>query len=87
MTMLELRLKLSDQFARDARRAGLLTPEFVTQLLKEAMSVRRAAADLLEGAARATKARSKPMSLDEIQREVDVVRRARRMRAGAGKRR
>lgn len=39
---------------------------------------RRAAQALLEGVARAAKAGSKPMLMDEIQAEVNAVRRARR---------
>jgi hypothetical protein len=39
---------------------------------------RRAAQSILEGVARAAKAGSKPMSMDEIQAEVNAVRRARR---------
>ncbi len=39
---------------------------------------RRAAQAILEGVARAAKAGSKPMSMDEIQAEVNAVRRARR---------
>ena len=39
---------------------------------------RRAAQALLEGVARAAKAGSKPMSMDEIQAEVNAVRRARK---------
>ena len=38
---------------------------------------RRAAQALIEGVARAVKAGSKPMSMDEIQAEVSAVRRAR----------
>jgi hypothetical protein len=39
---------------------------------------RRAAQAVLKGVARAAKAGSKPMSMDEIQAEVNAVRRARR---------
>ncbi len=39
---------------------------------------RRAAQAILEGVSRAAKAGSKPMSMDEIQAEVNAVRRARR---------
>lgn len=41
-------------------------------------SRRRAAQAILEGAGRATKAGSKPMSMDEIQAEINAVRRARK---------
>ena len=76
MTTLEVKLNLSDRLAREAQAAGLLTPQALAQLLKDAMR-KQAARALLDGAARATKAGSKPMSMDEIQAEVSAVRRAR----------
>ena len=39
---------------------------------------KQAAQALLDGAARATKTGAKPMSMDEIQTEVNAVRRARK---------
>jgi hypothetical protein len=77
MTTLELKLNLPDRLAREAQAAGLLTPEALSQLLKDAMR-RRAGEALLAGAARATRAGSKPLSMREIQTEVNAVRRARR---------
>lgn len=77
MTTLELKLNLPDRLAREAQAAGLLTPEALSDLLKDAMR-RRAAQALLAGAERATKAGGKPLSMDEIQSEVNTVRRARR---------
>lgn len=77
MTTLELKLSLPDGLAREAQAAGLLTPESMTQLLKDAMR-KRAGQTLLAGAARATQSGSKPMSLKEIQSEVRSVRRHRK---------
>ncbi|MDO8414448.1 MAG: hypothetical protein Q7S51_11740 [Gallionellaceae bacterium] len=77
MTMLELKLNLPDRLAREAQAAGLLTPEAVSNLLKDAMR-RRAAQALLAGAERASKAGSKPLAMNEIQAEVNAVRRSRR---------
>ena len=82
MTTLELKLNLPDRLAREAQAAGLLTPEALAHLLKDAMR-RRAGQTLLAGAARATAAGSKPMSMKEIQAEVAAVRRARKPRADA----
>lgn len=82
MTTLELKLNLPDRLAREAQAAGLLTPEALSDLLKDAMR-RRAAQALLAGAARASKAGSKPLSMDEIQSEVNAVRLARRSGAHA----
>ena len=77
MTTLELKLNLPDRLARDARAAGLLTERALARLLKDAMR-KQAARAILAGAARAAKSGVKPMSMDEIQAEVDAVRRARR---------
>lgn len=82
MTTLELKLNLPDRLAREVQAAGLLTPEALTDLLKDAMR-RRAAQALLAGAERASKAGSKPLSMDEIQAEVNAVRRARKSNAHA----
>ncbi len=82
MTTLELKLNLPDRLAREAQAAGLLTSEALSKLLKDAMR-RRAGLALLAGAARATAAGSKPMSMKAIQSEVNAVRRAHKSRAGA----
>lgn len=77
MPTLELKVKLSYRLAREAQAEGLLTPQALADLLKDAMR-HRAAQTLLAGAARAAAARSKPLSMDEIQAEVNAVRKARR---------
>lgn len=82
MTTLEVTLDLPDRLAREAQAAGMLTPRALSRLLKEAMQ-RRAAQSLLAGAARATAAGSKPLSMKAIQAEVNAVRRARRARIAA----
>ena len=51
MTTLELKLNLPDRLAREAQAAGLLTPEALSQMLKDAMR-RRAGHALLAGADR-----------------------------------
>lgn len=77
MTTLELTLNLPDRLAREAQAAGLLTPEALSDLLKDAMR-RRAAQALLAGAQRASESGSKPLSMKDIQTEVTAVRRARK---------
>ena len=81
MTTLEVKLDLPDRLAREAQAAGLLTPRALSRLLKDAMQ-RRAAQALLAGAARATATGSKPLSMKEIQAEVNSVRQARRAAKG-----
>lgn len=81
MTTLEVKLDLPESLAKEAQQAGLLTSKAIERLLRDAMR-RRAAQSLLAGAARATRAGNKPLSMEDIQVEVDAVRRARK----AGKR-
>ena len=81
MTTLEVKLDLPDRLAREAQAVGLLTPRALSRLLKDAMQ-RRAAQALLAGAARATATGSKPLSMKEIQAEVNSVRQARRAAKG-----
>ena len=82
MTTLEVTLDLPDRLAREAQAAGLLTPQALSRLLKDAMR-RRAGQALLAGAARATQAGSRPLSMRLIQAEVNAVRRARKARKRA----
>ena len=82
MTTLEVKLDLPDRLAREAQAAGLLTPQALARLLRDAMR-RQAAQTLLAGAARASRAGSEPLSMDEIQAEVNAVRRSRKVNAGA----
>ena len=77
MTTLEVKLDLPDRLAREALAAGLLTPNALRDMVKDAMR-RRAARALLAGAARASAAGSKPLSMKAIQAEVNSVRRQRK---------
>ncbi len=81
MTTLEVKLDLPDRLAREARAAGLLTPNALRGMLEYAMQ-RRAAQTLLAGAARGSAGGAKPLSMKEIQVEVNAVRRERRARGG-----
>ena len=80
MTTLEVTLDLPDRMAREAQAAGLLTPHALRGLIEDAMQ-RRAAQSLLAGAARATEAGSKRLSLRDIQAEVNTVRADRRSKS------
>ena len=73
MTTLEVTLDLPDRMARDAQAAGLLTPKALREMLRDTMR-RHAAQALLAGATRASKAGSKPMSMRELQAEVNSTR-------------
>ncbi|MBM3356336.1 MAG: hypothetical protein FJY54_01220 [Betaproteobacteria bacterium] len=75
MTTVELKLSLPDQLAEEARAAGLFTLETVAALLKMALRAKRARG-LFEAADAFTAAKLPQMSMQEIQAEVDAVRRA-----------
>jgi hypothetical protein len=77
MTTVELTLTLPDSLAQSAAQAGLLKPEAIEHLLREA--VRHQAVDeFFEAADELAAAEFPPMSLDEIQAEVNAVRAARK---------
>lgn len=82
MTTLEVKLDLPDRLAREAQAAGLLTPKALREMLKDAMR-RRAALTLLAGSARGSATGTKPLSMKEIQTEVNAVRRERRAKSGS----
>ena len=73
MTKVDLTLDLPDRVAREAKEAGLLSGRAVARLLRA--EIRRQAADrLLSGAARANAIGSEPLSMAELQSEIDAVR-------------
>ena len=80
MKTLELKLNLPSRLAREAEAAGLLTPQALSRLLKDAVQ-KQAAKVLLDGAARASTLGGKPMSMKKIQSEVNAVRADRRANA------
>jgi hypothetical protein len=77
---MELTVNLPDTLAKEAKAAGLLTPEAIERLLREAVR-RKAVDELFEAADRLAAANLPPMTMEEIQAEVDAVRKARRDRA------
>jgi hypothetical protein len=75
MTKVDLTLDLPDRIARDAEAAGLLSAAAIARLVRA--EIRRQAAERLgAGAARAGAPGAKPLSMAEIQTEVDAVRKA-----------
>lgn len=82
MTTLELKLNLPDRLAQDAAQMGLLEPECLQSLLREAVRSRRVT-QLAEARRRVAAAGIAPLSLEEIQEEVDAVRAERRNRAAS----
>ena len=78
---MELTVNLPDTLANEAQAAGLLTSSAIERLLREAVRS-KAVNELFETADRLATTNIPPMTMDEIQAEVDAVRRARRERAG-----
>lgn len=77
--MTELVVKLPDELAQRAQRAGLLSDSAIQRLLEDAMR-RQAGLRLLKAAARVQAAGIPPMDDDEVVAEVKAVRAARRSR-------
>lgn len=77
--MTTLTIDLPDNIAKEAKDAGLLTPETLAQLLKDAVR-RQAGRRLLDVAQRIQAAGVSPMTDEEILAEVKAVRAERRAR-------
>ncbi|MSQ72132.1 MAG: hypothetical protein EXR27_12685 [Betaproteobacteria bacterium] len=80
MTTLELKLDVPDRLAQDAAQMGLLEPDKLQALLREAVRNRRIA-QLAEARERVAAAGIVPMSMEEIQAEVDAYRAERKSKA------
>ena len=72
MPTLELKLNLPDRLAEEASQMGLLNPDGLQTLLREAVRNRRIA-QLALTRQRVAEAGIAPMTMDEIQKEVDAV--------------
>lgn len=77
---MELTVNLPDSLANEAKAAGLLTADAIEKLLREAVR-RKAVDELFEAMDRMADVNLPPMTMEEIQAEVDAVRKARRERA------
>ena len=82
--MTKVQIELPDATVKAARKAGLLTPEALARLLREAIKRRRAADSLLAIAGRVGEARIAPMPMEDIDAEVKAVRAERRRRRAGG---
>ncbi|MBU6401108.1 MAG: hypothetical protein KGS61_12370 [Verrucomicrobia bacterium] len=75
---IKIELDLPDALAREAKASGLLESKSMTDLLSTELRRRKAAAELNTVLADIRAQPGEPMSPDEIQTEVDAVRRERR---------
>mgnify|MGYP001570797201 FL=1 len=80
MTTLELKLNLPDGLAKEAASMGLLDPDSLQALLREAVRNRRIA-KLTEARKKIAAAGIPPMTMEEIQAEIDADRAERRTKA------
>ncbi len=76
--MTTVEITLPDQLAQEAQRAGLLTPEAIERLFREAIERQQGITELFAAMDRARAANIPPMTMEEIQAEVDAVRAERR---------
>ena len=82
MTTLEVKLNLPDSLANEARQAGLLTPEELERLLREALRARRV--ERLTAVRESLAANPlPPMTPEEIGAEIDAYRAQVRRAAGS----
>lgn len=79
MTRLDLKLELPDSLAKEAANMGLLEPNALQTLLREAVRNRRVAR-LAEARKRIAIAGIAPMTMEDIQAEIDADRAERRNR-------
>ena len=80
--MTTIQIELPDATAQAARAAGLLTPQALDRLLTEAIRRQQAMNALLSIADRVAEAGIEPMSMDEINAEVQAARADRQQHAG-----
>ena len=78
--MTTITIELPEELAEEARRHGLLAASAVEAMIRGTLR-RRAARELLEAAGKLAAAELPPLTLAEIQEEVDAVRSQRRRRA------
>lgn len=80
MTTLEVKLDLPDSLAKEAQQAGLLTSEAIERMLREAVRSRRIAR-LAEARRNIAAAGVAPLTMEEIQAEIEADRAERRGKA------
>jgi len=77
--MATVQIELPDALAQEAQRAGLLTPEAIEQMVREAIR-RRALDEVREAMDRMAAVKGPVMTPEEIQEEIRAARAERRAR-------
>lgn len=80
MTTLEIKLSLPESVAKEAQAAGLLAPEALESMLREAVRQRRITR-LAEARRNIAAAGVAPLTIEEIQAEIEADRAERRGKA------
>lgn len=75
-----VQLDLPEELAEQARAKGLLEPGELTRLIKREISAEQDARDFFEMVRQLRSLPGEPMTMDEIQAEVDAVRAGRAVR-------
>lgn len=78
--MTTLTIDLPDNLAKEAKNAGLLAPDAIEAMLRETLR-RRGVNGLFTAADKLAAANFPPMTMEEIQEEVNAVRAQRKQRA------
>ena len=82
MTTLEIKLNLPDGLAQEAARMGLLEPASLQALLREAVRTQRIAR-LAEARKKIAVAGIAPLTMEEIQTEIETDRAERRIKTAS----
>ena len=78
MTFLEIKLRLSDNLARQAEAEGLLTPEAIANLIQDEIERRQLVDQLFTAADRLAALDVPPLTDSEVEAEIQAARNARR---------
>lgn len=78
MTLLEIKLRLSDSLARQANAEGLLTPEAIVNLIQNEIERRQLVQQLFTAADGLAAIDTPPLTDIEVEAEVQAARHARR---------
>ncbi|MGH6631287.1 MAG: hypothetical protein ACREB3_16285 [Burkholderiales bacterium] len=80
--MTTVKIELPDSLAEEAQQAGLLSTEAVEAILREQLRIRHIA-ELRDAIGRMVGAEGAPMTMREIEAEVQAYRKERRLASGA----
>ena len=80
--MTTLEINLPDSLAREAKEAGLLTPQAVETMLRERLRTQRIG-ELRDAVRQMVAAGDAPLTMEEIESEIQAYREERRRAAGS----